>query len=191
MAGSRPELAGQAVRARRLGLTGLAGGLVGGVLLLVGPPGVFEKLVPWLIGVGSIAILARASPPAADDTAPHVDSRLVLVGVFLIGVYGGYFGAAAGVLLLALLLATTPDTLARCNALKNIVLGFANLVAAGIFIVFGTVSWAAAVPLAVGLFVGGRIGPIVVRNSPATLLRVLIAIAGLGLAVYLGVQAYG
>ena len=190
VAGSRPELAGQTVRLRRLGLAGLLGGVVGGVLLLAGPAGAFEKLVPWLIGLGSIAILVRANPPATVTAAPHVDSRLVLVAVFLIGVYGGYFGAAAGVLLLALLLATTPDPLARCNALKNVVLGLANLVAAAIFIVFGTVSWAAAVPLAVGLLVGGRVGPIVVRHSPARLLRVLIALAGLGLAVYLGVNAY-
>jgi uncharacterized protein len=115
----------------------------------------------------------------------------VLVGVFLIGVYGGYFGAAAGVLLLALLLIATPETLARCNALKNVVLGLANFVAAVVFVLFGSVSWIAVLPLAAGLLVGGRIGPAIVRHSPVRVLRILIALAGVGLAVYLGTEAYG
>ncbi|MDQ6849440.1 MAG: sulfite exporter TauE/SafE family protein [Actinomycetota bacterium] len=189
--GSRPELRGQAPRVRRLGTAGVFGGVVGGVLLLASPAGAFEKVVPWLIGFGSLTILLRSRPPHDPDAPPHADSRLVLLGVFVVGIYGGYFGAAAGVLLLALLLAASSDTLARCNALKNVVLGLANLVAAVLFVIFATVDWVAAVPLAVGLFVGGRVGPIVVRHSPARLLRVLIAMAGIGLAIYLGVDAYG
>ena len=102
----------------------------------------------------------------------------------MIGAYAGYFGAAAGVLMLALLLITTPDTLARCNALKNVVLGISNVVAAVIFAVFGPVHWLVALPLAGGVLVGGRIGPVIVRHSPTRVLRVLIALAGLGLAIH-------
>ena len=69
-------------------------------------------------------------------------------------------------------------------------MGGANGIAAILFIVIGTIDWTAALPLALGLFVGGRVGPIVVRHSPARVLRVLIAFAGLGLAVYLGLDAY-
>jgi len=190
VAGSRPELRGQAARVRRLGAVGILGGTVGGVVLLSSPAGAFEKIVPWLIGFGSLTILITSRPPIDPDAPPRADSRLVLLGVFLIGVYGGYFGAAAGVLLLALLLAASSETLARCNAQKNFVLGLANLVAAVVFVLFGSVDWVAAVPLAIGLFVGGRTGPVIVRHAPARLLRILIAIAGIGLAIYLGVDAY-
>ena len=190
VSGSRPELLGQGARIRRLGTAGLLGGVIGGVLLLLGSPGVFEKIVPLLIGFASLAILVASRAPLETLPDARPDSRWIVGGVFLIGIYGGYFGAAAGVLLLAVLLGTGTDTLPRSNALKNVVLGLANLVAAGVFVVFGPVDWTLAVPLAIGLFTGGRLGPIVVRHSPATVLRVVIAVAGLGLAVYLGVDAY-
>lgn len=188
--GSRPELRSQGAQVRRLGAVGVLGGVVGGVLLLSSPSGSFERVVPWLIGFGSLTILVIRRPTIHPE-APHTtDSRFVLLAVFVIGVYGGYFGAAAGVLLLALLLAATSETLARCNALKNVVLGLANLVAAVVFLLFGSVSWIAAAPLATGLFIGGRFGPVIVRHSPARLLRILIALAGVGLAIYLGFDAY-
>ena len=82
------------------------------------------------------------------------------------GIYAGYFGAAAGVMLLALMLAATGETLARSNALKNIVLALMNVVAAVAFALLGPVDWLAVAPLALGLFAGGRLGPIVVRQSP-------------------------
>jgi uncharacterized membrane protein YfcA len=190
VSGSRPELKGQSARLARLGTVGIAGGIVGGVLLLSSPAGAFQKVVPWLIGFGSLTILLKSRPPTDPDAVAHVDSRLVLLGVFLIGIYGGYFGAAAGVLLIALLLATSSETLARCNALKNAVLGLANLVAAAVFVIFGSVSWVDAVPLAIGLLIGGRTGPIIVRHVPTRPLRIVIGVAGIGLAIYLGVKAY-
>lgn len=188
--GSKPELVGQRARASRLGLVSIAGGILGSVLLLTTPTGLFERIVPWLVGLGALAVLVVRRPTALADTPHHTDSRAVLLGVFLIGIYSGYFGAAAGVLLLALLLFATSDTLPRCNALKNLITGFSNGVAAVIFVLFGSVSWSAAVPLAVGLLVGGRLGPHVVRHSPVRLLRVVIALAGIGLAVHLGLDAY-
>ena len=106
------------------------------------------------------------------------------------GIYAGYFGAAAGVMLLALMLAATGETLARSNALKNIVLALMNVVAAVAFALLGPVDWLAVAPLALGLFAGGRLGPIVVRHSNPTILRTVIGVLGLGLAVKLGVDAY-
>jgi uncharacterized membrane protein YfcA len=188
ISGSRPELRGQGPRVRSLALAGLLGGGAGGLLLLASPADTFELIVPWFIGIGSLTILWRRPAVHADSLRP--DSRWLIPGVALIGVYGGYFGAAAGVLLLALLLVSTSETLAQCNAVKNVVLGLANALAAVLFIIFGSVDWAAAAPLAVGLFIGGRTGPIVVRHAPAHLLRGLIAVAGVGLAVYLGIKAY-
>jgi uncharacterized membrane protein YfcA len=188
--GSRPELIGQRARIRRLGSVSIAGGIVGGVLLLSTPSAAFERIVPWLVGLGSVTILVVRRPTALIDAEHKPDSRMILGAVFLIGVYSGYFGAAAGVLLLALLLFATSESLARSNALKNMVLGMSNGVAAVVFVIFGPVHWSAAVPLALGLFIGGRYGPVVVRHSPARLLRIVIAIAGLGLAVHLGLDAY-
>jgi uncharacterized membrane protein YfcA len=114
----------------------------------------------------------------------------VLVGVLAVSVYGGYFGAAAGVLMLALLVAVLPETLMRVNALKNVLLGLANVIAAVGFAVFGPVSWLAVVPLTIGLLLGSWFGPPVVRRLPANLLRIGIAVAGIGLAVKLGLDAY-
>ena len=190
VSGSRPELASQWGRVRRLAPAGVAGGIAGGALLLLGPAGVFERIVPWLIAIGSLTILVNPRPPVDPGAPPRPESKALLAGTFLIGVYGGYFGAAAGVLLLALLLAGTSESLAHSNAVKNVVLGGANAVAAVIFAVFGSVDWAAAIPLAIGLFIGGHLGPAVVRRSPARPLRIAIALAGLGLAGYLGLAAY-
>jgi uncharacterized protein len=190
VAGSRPELVGQRHKARHLAGVAVAGGICGGLLLLATPSRQFALLVPWMIGLASLAILIRPKPdriPVAEGARPH---WLITVGVFVIGIYGGYFGAAAGVILLALLLLVDTDTLARSNALKNLLLGLANGVAAVAFVFFGPVHWSAVLPLGLGLLVGGRLGPMVVRRSPAGPLRAVIAAAGLGLAVYLGVKAY-
>jgi hypothetical protein len=94
-------------------------------------------------------------------------------------------------MLLALLLSGTHDTLARTNALKNAVLGIANATAAVAFCILAPVNWAAIVPLALGLFAGARLGPVIVRHSNASVLRTLIGVAGLALAVKLGIDAYG
>lgn len=183
--GNRAELTGQWRRARQLGVASVLGGSVGGALLLTTSSEAFAKIVPWLIGLGSVTILLRRPLDLGERSGWPT-----LVGTFLIGVYGGYFGAAAGVLLLAMLLATTADSLARVSALRNVVLALANGVAAVGFVLFGPVVWWAVAPLGLGFFIGGRLGPIVVRHAPADALRVVIALAGVGLAIYLGIDAY-
>ena len=124
------------------------------------------------------------------DSGHHHDRRAVLIGVGLIGIYGGYFGAGAGVMILALLLWATTEALPRANAIKNVVLGVANGVAALIFVSVGDVRWSAVVPLGAGVLIGARLGPIVVRRAPPTVLRVVIGVAGLGLALKLGIDAF-
>jgi uncharacterized membrane protein YfcA len=191
--GSRAELRGQAPRVRSLAIAAVLGGCAGAGLLLLTPSHTFERIAPWLIGAASLAILLRRRiRAAADDGEEHTVAAGpgLIGGVFLIGIYGGYFGAAAGVMLLALMLAATGETLARSNALKNVVLGIANAAAAIGFSFLGPVHWIAVAPLAAGLFAGGRLGPIVVRHANAGLLRALIGLAGLALAVKLGVDAY-
>ena len=190
--GSRPELVGQRARVRRLAVVAVAGGITGGLLLLLAPAGSFALVVPWLIAVASLGVLIRPRALAEGAPLPHhsADSRLLDAAVFVVGAYGGYFGAAAGVMMLALLMAGTREALPRSNAAKNVLLGAANAVAAVAFVAFGPVHWAAAVPLAAGLFVGGWLGPRLVRRVPAGPLRAAIAVAGIGLAIHLGLDAY-
>ncbi|WP_299957620.1 sulfite exporter TauE/SafE family protein [uncultured Modestobacter sp.] len=195
---SRPELAGQRDRLVRLGIAGVLGGATGAVLLLLTPAGAFERVVPFLIAGASVLLLVQRRPAdlAAEGAQlragqSHRDHWVVVPVTFLVSIYGGYFGAAAGTMMLAVYLLTTGEGLARSNALRNAVLGLANGVAAVGYAVFADVAWLAALPLAVGLFAGGRLGPRVVRRVPQTLLRRVIAVAGLGLALHLGLDAFG
>lgn len=197
--GSRLELAGQRERVKRLAVVSVAGGAVGGLLLLVAPASSFALVVPWLIAAASLAILLRPRVPAPLAPVPTVqgagsearsDGRGLGAATFVVAVYGGYFGAAAGVMMLSLLLLRTGESLPRSNAAKNVLLGMANAVAAVAFIIFGPVRWGAVVPLAAGFLVGGWVGPRIVRRTAAGPLRAVIALAGLGLAVHLGLDAY-
>ena len=188
--GSRPELTGQRARARHLGPIAVAGGLTGGLLLLETPSSAFALVVPWLIGLASLTILIPRNAAPRVPNEVHRPTWRLGAGVFLIAVYGGYFGAAAGVLLLALLLVATAEPLARGNAMRNLLVGLANATAAVAFVAIGPVRWSAVIPLAVGCLLGGRLGPVVVRRVPAAPLRAFIACAGLGLAVHLGLDAY-
>ncbi len=188
--GSRPELKGQRARAKYLGPVAAAGGLTGGVLLLATPSATFALVVPWLIGLAALTMLIPRKQNLKAPSGLLRPTWKLALAVFLVAVYGGYFGAAAGVLLLALLLIATGETLARSNAVKNLLVGLANVVAAGLFVAFGPLRWWAVVPLAAGCFIGGRLGPVIVRHLPATPLRVVIACGGLVLAVHLGLDAY-
>jgi uncharacterized membrane protein YfcA len=188
---SRTELAGQAGRLRRLATTTALGGVAGAALLLSTPAPVFEQLVPLLIGGASLVLLLQ--PGITQLTGGMVSERspALLAGVFAVGVYGGYFGAAAGVVLLALLTVSAAEPLARLVAARNVSLGLANAVAAIGFTLFGPVRWAAAAPLAIGFLIGGSLGPGLVRRLPGGRLRVAIAVAGLALAVKLGIDTFG
>ena len=188
--GFRPELAGQARAVRHLAPLAVAGGAAGGLLLLATPSSAFARLVPWLIGAASLAVAAPRRAVRSVPRRPRRSRALLSAGVFGVAIYGGYFGAAAGVVLLALLLVSTVEPLPRAAALRNLLMGSANAVAALAFVVWGPVRWSAVVPLGVGFLIGGRLGPIAVRKLPAGPLRALIAAAGLGLAIHLGLDAY-
>ncbi|MGE2835530.1 sulfite exporter TauE/SafE family protein [Mycobacterium sp. SMC-4] len=193
IAGSRPELAGQRAQLRRLVPVAVAGGVAGAALLLSTPAEGFEKLVPVLLGGASMAILVPVRPrPAAQVSARRRRTTVLAtaVAIFAVCIYGGYFGAAAGVLLLAVLLRVHDGTLAEANAGKNVVLGIANAVAAVIFAIVAPVRWDAVLVLGLGCLAGSRLGPVIVRHAPAGPMRVAIGVAGLALAVRLGWDAY-
>ena len=188
--GSRPELAGQRDRVIRLGAITALGGATGAAILLLAPAGAFAYVVPVLICGGSAVLLLqpriRALAPAPDGE----HSRARLLGVFAVAVYAGYFGAAAGVLLLAVLSTMLAESLIRVNALKNTISGMANGVAALLFAFFAPVHWAYVPLLATGFLIGGFTGPRLLRHLPVQPLRIFIAVAGVALAVKLGWSAY-
>ncbi|MBV9920026.1 MAG: sulfite exporter TauE/SafE family protein [Pseudonocardia sp.] len=192
-AGSRPELTGQWPTVRRFAALTALGGALGAALLLITPPGAFEKVVPVLIGGAGAVLLFQPQLRAAVLRKAGEDHRggpVVLAGILAVAVYGGYFGAAAGVLLLALLLVALPVSMLQGNAIKNVLLGVSNAIAAIGFALFAPVDWWAVLPLAAGALLGARLGPVVARHLPPTALRIGIALAGLGLAVVLAVQAW-
>lgn len=189
IAGSRPELAGQGRRTLRLLPLTVAGGAVGAGLVLVTPSDTFALVVPFLVAGASLVLLRPPSTPTRVARTPERLTPATAAAVVAVGVYSGYFGAAAGVVMLALLSRAFAEPLVRVNAVKNVLLGASNLVAAIGFVVLGSVAWSAALPLTAGLLVGNYTGPAIARRLPPRVLRVGIALAGLTLAVVLFVRA--
>jgi uncharacterized membrane protein YfcA len=190
VAGSRPELAGQGRRVLRLGWVTALGGATGAGLLLVTPGKTFEAIAPFLIGAASLLLLRppRAGRLTAD---PRAESGWAFrAGLFAVAIYVGYFGAAGGILMLAVLTTVLDHPLAGINAIKNAISALANGVAAIGFALFGPVQWTAAAPLAAGFLLGGWIGPAIARRLPGQTLRIAAAVCGLLVAIKLGIDAY-
>lgn len=182
--GYRRELRGQQRRLLRLGAAGLIGGLVGGVLLLVLDEGVFRTVVPVLIVLACILVVAQPRLIAwvrgrRDGRPPgHAGSWLTWLFILAASVYGGYFGAAQGVLYMAVLGLGVDDSWQRLNAAKNVVAVGVNGVAALLFALVADVEWAMAGVLAAGAIVGGQVGATVGRKLPDWALRGLIVVIG-------------
>jgi uncharacterized protein len=182
---SRPELSGRVGWLRRWWGAAAAGGTAGAVLLLVTPAGSFNRIVPYLVALGSVALLVQPRVSALRAGHRRGNTTVLLAGLVLTSAYSGYFGAGSGVLTLALLLFTVDSQLASANALKNVIVGVATAISALILVLAGPVDWTAVLPLAAGLFTGSLIGPRVARRIPAWILRWLVALVGLGLAGWL------
>lgn len=183
--GYRAELVGAGPTLRRLLPMSVLGAVVGAVLVIVLPPGVFEAAVPVLIGMGALlvvtgpriqAAMARRRPHDAAGPDLRPPGVALLVGVMLAGMYGGYFGAAQGVILIGLLSALTSDPLQRINGYKNILATAANIVAALTFLTIARdeIAWPVVGLVAAGSLVGGLLGAAVGRRIPATPLRIVV-----------------
>jgi len=184
--GYRRELAGQRNRLLRLASASVLGGLAGAVLLLVLPSSAFDAIVPVLIGIGVLLVVTGpaiqrrvAARHEARGGIPDHGAAWVWPAVAGAGVYGGYFGAAQGVLLMAILGIGVDDDLQRHNATKNVLALLVNFVAAIVFIAVADVDWPIAGLIAVGSVIGGQIGAGVGRRLPAALLRAVIVVVGL------------
>jgi uncharacterized membrane protein YfcA len=180
--GYRAELVGQGRRLRVLGTASLAGGITGGVLLLTLPEDAFRAIVPVLIALSCVLVIVQPwltrRLAMAERRREHGGVAL-FVGVYLAGVYGGYFGAAQGVLLIALLGLFLDEHLQRVNAAKNVLAGTVNGVAAILFIVVSHVEWKAALLIAVGSVIGGQIGARIGRRTRPGVLRGLVVVVGI------------
>ena len=193
--GYRRELVGQRPRVLRLAVASVSGGLAGAVLLLVLAEGAFEAIVPVLISLGLVLVVlqprisrwvAARHEAMGDDTRGITGAWWVWPADLGTGVYGGYFGAAQGVLLMAVMGIGIPETLQRLNAVKNVLAMLVNLVAGTVFVFVADVDWRVVGLIGVGSLVGGQIGATVGRRLPDAVLRVVIVVVGLtALGVFL------
>jgi uncharacterized membrane protein YfcA len=180
--GYRAELCGQRPRLLRLGAASLLGGITGALLLLTLPEEAFQAIVPVLIGLACVLVvlqprLAGWLRERSADRHPH-GGPLLYVAIYGAGIYGGYFGAAQGVLLIAIMGLLLDDHLQRINAAKNVLALLVNAVAALVFIAVTDVAWEAAALIAIGSTIGGQVGAAVGRRIPQPVLRGLVVLVG-------------
>lgn len=183
---SRPELGGQGARVRPLTVASAIGAAIGTTLLLVGPEDVFNALAPWLVLL-ACTLLALQSLLArwVSRSHHHPPPRRLVLGVGLASVYGGYFGAGLGIILLAALGLTLDEDLRLLNAVKQVLsLSVAVVSALGVAL-FGPVDWVAAAIVGAGALVGGRVGVGLARRLPEPVLRGAVIALGVTVAVAL------
>ena len=186
--GYRRELVGQRDRAIRLGIAAALGGLTGASLLLALPAAAFGRIVPVLILVACVlvALQPRLSRLlAARHSAGAEASWILPILVYATAIYGGYFGAAQSVILIAILAVFIPEDLQRLNGLKNVLTFVVNGIAAILFVAIARVDWTPAAFIAIGSIVGGQVGALVGRRLPPQLLRAAIIVIGAIVAIRL------
>jgi uncharacterized protein len=180
--GYRRELGGQRRRALRLGACSVLGGAIGAAALLILPASAFKAIVPAFIAAALVLVVLqpRINRVLAErkSRVGHEHGILTPLAVFATGIYGGYFGAAQGVLLLGILGVALPQSMHRTNALKNVLAGLANGISGLIFAIAADVAWAPAVLIAAGSIVGGQVGARYGRRLSPDALRGLIVVVG-------------
>ena len=192
------ELNGEHRRVLWLGSASLLGGIGGAFLLLWLPSAAFDAIVPVLIGLGCVLVIlqpfitkrlayrrARLGMETGPQPGTAFGSVLLWLAIALTGVYGGYFGAAQGVLLIAILGIGFAESLARVNAIKNVLATIVNTIAGVVFVIVSEVNWPAAIAIAVGSVLGAQVGGRVGRKLPPTLYRVIIVAVGVAAIISL------
>ena len=179
MVGYRRELRGQLRRCAILGTGTTAGAVLGGVLLLQLPSSVFDAVVPALILL-SVALMALRPSPRVHEGGDNMGAGVA--SSFGTGIYGGYFGAAQGIILISLLRLCFTEHLQILNAIKNVLAGLANLVAGVLFVFVAHVAWGAAALIAVGSTVGAQVGARYGRRLPQEILRRIVIVYGVVVA---------
>jgi uncharacterized membrane protein YfcA len=184
----RRELAGQGSEVRILGAISALGALCGALLLVVSSQALFDRLVPWLVLFSSVLLALQPALARRVRGRHGGGERLpaqLLALQFVAAVYGGYFGAGIGILMLAALGIYLDSGMHETNALKGVLSLIVGLVAAGFFALFGPVAWTAAAAMAVTSLAGGHVGVRMVRRLHPEVLRVVVVVLGVGVAVRL------
>lgn len=180
--GYRRELAGQRRRAVRLGTASVLGGITGAILLLLLPASAFKAIVPAFIAIALVLVVIqpRLNRRLAERGVGswHENGILTPLTIYATGIYGGYFGAGQGILLLGILGFALPQDLHRTNALKNVLAGLVNGVAGVYFVFAAHVAWGPAAIIAASSIVGGQLGAHYGRRLHPDLLRALIVVVG-------------
>jgi uncharacterized protein len=188
-AGFRDEITGQRERLVRLAPVALAGGVAGAILLLTTSSATFKSLAPWLVLGASVLFAAqpllRRALAGSSHAPPRTRPILLAGGTFAASVYGGYFGAGLGVMLLAILGLALPDSIVRTSGLRTALSILVNGVAAAVFLIHGGLAWRAVGLLAAGSLVGGWIGARVALRIPAMALRIVVVAVGLATVIKL------
>lgn len=189
----RPALEGQHQRVRRLLLAAALGGLSGSVLLVITSDKLFKALIPWLILVATLLLalqdrlrrwLRIGVPTSAGPPTPAHDPRWMPLPIFVTAIYGGYFGAGLGIMLLAVLGLVLHEPLNRLNALKQVLSLVINVVAAVFFVFTGKVLWGFALAMAVGALIGGNLGGRLAGWLDPKTLRAVVVVFGLAVSAY-------
>ena len=180
--GYRGELSGSRNRVVRFSVAALLGGACGAVLLVLLPPGVFRVAAPILIGLALVLVVGEPwlgrRLAAWREAGPPQGNRTMLLAVFATSVYGGYFGAGQGVILLAVMAVLMAEPLQQVNALKNVLQGVDNVASALLFMVVAQVNWVVVALLAAGAIVGGQVGATAGRRLHPGVLRGFIVVVG-------------
>jgi uncharacterized membrane protein YfcA len=187
--GYRAELEGQRRRSLVLGSMSFVGSLIGATLLLTLPASAFKAIVPFFIAIALVLIvfqpwLSRRMEARRETHRPH-GGPWTAAAILATGIYGGYFGAGQGIILLSVLSLALTDSLQRVNALKNVLATVANLVAAVIFVFAADIAWDVAALIAVGAVLGGVLGAQLARRLPPAAFRSIIVVVGIAAIVKL------
>lgn len=179
----------------RVGALVLVGSVLGSLLLAYAPESTFEQVVPFLIfGAGCLMLWTQFRKPVDSEKKLSVSPLvqfLRYLAIFLVGIYIGYFGASAGMILLAILMTVLRDKkFTTVNAIKNFTSFLANALSLLVYAFTTKVYWWMVVPMGIGMFAGGYLGPVVIRHVPLRPLRILIAFSAFGLAGYLFYTAH-
>ncbi|KRN28623.1 hypothetical protein IV38_GL000824 [Lactobacillus selangorensis] len=172
----------------------LFGGLIGSIILGFAPATTFAHIVPFLIFSAGCLMLWSEFRPAKPHAAQQSQRKFVLFlkqfAIFLVGVYIGYFGASAGIIMVALLTVTIDRPYTVCNSIKNFASFATNVLSLIVYALTTKVYWWMVVPMGAGMFIGGYVGPVIVRHVPTRPLRVIVSIGAFGLAGYLFYTTY-